>query len=123
MERRARREFFYFTDGGGLAGLRSDRWKFVFMEQLAEGVDVWIEPFDELRVPRIVDLRAHPFERALNESANYDTWWVQHTFLLYPLRDEVRRFYATFVRYPPRQPSGVIGRLQLLIEALGKIAN
>ncbi len=118
-----RTQFFYFTDGGDLAGLRSDRWKIVALEQLATGLDVWIEPFDQLRAPRIVDLRADPFERALEESANYDTWFVEHTFLLYPVRDDLRQFYATFVRFPPRQPSGVIGRLQLLIEALGKISN
>jgi arylsulfatase len=113
-----RTEFFYFTDGGDLAGVRYDRWKVILLEQAATGLDVWIEPFDELRAPRIVDLRADPFERAMEESANYDTWLVEHIFLGYPVRDRVRRFYATFVAYPPRQPSGVIGRLRLLLEAL-----
>jgi hypothetical protein len=28
-----RREFFYWTDDGDLAGLRYDQWKIVFMEQ------------------------------------------------------------------------------------------
>ena len=39
-----RREFFYWTDDGDLAGLRYDRWKAVFMEQRTEGLDVWREP-------------------------------------------------------------------------------
>ena len=28
-----RREFFYWTDDGNLAGLRYDQWKMVFLEQ------------------------------------------------------------------------------------------
>ena len=33
-----RREFFYWTDDGNLAGLRYDQWKGVFMEQKAHGL-------------------------------------------------------------------------------------
>ena len=36
-----RREFFYWTDDGNLAGLRYDQWKAAFLEQKAEGFDVW----------------------------------------------------------------------------------
>ena len=36
-----RREFFYWTDDGNLAGLRYDQWKAVFMEQQAHGLEVW----------------------------------------------------------------------------------
>ena len=36
-----RREFFYWTDDGNLAGLRYEQWKAVFMEQKAHGFDVW----------------------------------------------------------------------------------
>ena len=39
-----RREFFYWTDDGNLAGLRYEQWKAVFMEQKAHGFDVWAEP-------------------------------------------------------------------------------
>ena len=34
-----RREFFYWTDDGNLAGLRYDQWKAVFLEQKAEGFE------------------------------------------------------------------------------------
>ena len=33
-----RREFFYWTDDGNLAGLRYEQWKAVFMEQKAHGL-------------------------------------------------------------------------------------
>jgi arylsulfatase A-like enzyme len=36
-----RKEFFYWTDGGDLSGLRYGRWKIVFQEQRAHGLDVW----------------------------------------------------------------------------------
>ena len=59
-----RKEFFYWTDDGNLAGLRYDRWKIVFMEQRAEGLNVWQDPLITLRFPKLFDLRADPFERA-----------------------------------------------------------
>jgi arylsulfatase A-like enzyme len=52
-----RREFFYWTDDGNLAGLRYLQWKAVFMEQRAEGLNVWVEPLAQLRLPRIINLR------------------------------------------------------------------
>ena len=60
----ARKEFFYWTDDGGLAGLRYDKWKLAFMEQRSHGFDVWQDPMVTLRVPKLFDLRADPFERA-----------------------------------------------------------
>ena len=63
-----RREFFYWTDDGNLAGLRYDQWKAVFMEQKAEGFDVWQQPMVQLRLPMLFNLRSDPFERAQHES-------------------------------------------------------
>ena len=59
-----RKEYFYWTDDGNLAGLRYERWKIVFMEQRAEGLDVWQDPLVTLRFPKLIDLRADPFEVA-----------------------------------------------------------
>jgi arylsulfatase A-like enzyme len=58
-----RREFLYWTDDGELACLRYDKWKLVFMEQRAHGLDVWDEPFWTLRAPKVIDLHSDPFER------------------------------------------------------------
>ena len=46
-----RKEYFYWTDDGNLAGLRYERWKLVFMEQRAEGLNVWQDPLITLRFP------------------------------------------------------------------------
>ena len=62
-----RREFFYWTDDGNLAGLRYDQYKAVFMEQPAHGLEVWMQPLVPLRAPKLFNVRSDPFERAEQE--------------------------------------------------------
>jgi arylsulfatase len=101
-----RKEFFYWTDDGGLAGVRYDRWKIVFMEQRAEGFDVWEEPLVTLRLPKIFDLRSDPFERAVHEGMGYSEWRFNHTFLLGPAQAYVGQWLQSFRDYPPRFKPG-----------------
>jgi arylsulfatase len=110
--------FYYFTDRGDLAGVRYDRWKVVLMQQNSIGLDVWSDPLADLRMPRIIDLRTDPFERAPEVSGNYDTWMIQHAFVGYPVRDYVAAFQSTFIDYPPRQAQAKIQQIQQLIEML-----
>ncbi len=98
-----RREFFYFTDDGVLAGLRYDQWKLVFAEQRAARFDVWRDPFVMLRAPKIFNLRSDPFERADTDSNSYNHWWAKRIFLLAPAQHFVGKFLATFKEFPPRQ--------------------
>lgn len=114
----ARSEFFYFSDDGDLVGLRQDRWKIILQEQHSKGMDVWFDPLDELRSPRLVDLRGDPFERALEESENYNTWLLERVFLFYPARGIIQDFMKTFVRFPPRQSQERIDRIRSVIERL-----
>ena len=58
-----RKEFFYWTDGGDLSGLRYGRWKIVFQEQRAHGLDVWQDPLVTLRFPKLFSLRTDPMTR------------------------------------------------------------
>jgi arylsulfatase len=101
-----RREFFYFSDTGNLLNLRYNKWKVVFAEQRAEGLEVWQEPFTQLRLPKIFDLRADPFERADHEAIGYARWRIDRTFLLVPAQAFVGKFLKTFKEYPPRQKPG-----------------
>jgi len=101
-----RQEFFYWTDDGNLAGLRYDRWKMVFLEQEAHGLAVWEKPLIPLRFPRLIDLRADPFERAQTEAGAYDRWRVEHAFVLVPAQAYVGRHLQTYIEYPPRQKPG-----------------
>src|SRR5687767_2380972 len=112
-----RRSFFYFNDDGSLVGLRYDQWKIVFAEQRTTGFDVWQEPFVELRLPKIFNLRSDPFETADHESINYGRWRVDHTFVLVPAQQYVGQFLTTFKEYPPSQKPGSFS-LDKALEAL-----
>ena len=74
-----------------------------FAEQREHGFEVWGEPFVFLRVPRLINLRADPFERAMTESIGYDRYMIDHLFMLVPAQSFVAEFLATFKDFPPRQ--------------------
>ena len=58
-----RREFLYWNDDGELVAIRINDWKVVFKEQDHKGIGVWQNDFTNLRVPKLFELRADPFER------------------------------------------------------------
>src|SRR5262249_55733116 len=101
-----RREFFYWTDDGDLAGLRYDQYKVVFMEQPAHGLEVWMQPFVRLRAPKLFNLRSDPFERAEIEAGDYVKWFVEHLWVFVPAQSIVGEHIATFREFPPRQRPG-----------------
>lgn len=109
-----RQEYFYWTDDGNLAGLRYDRWKLVFLEQRAEGLNVWQDPLIALRFPKLIDIRADPFERAQFDAGDYARWRVEHAFALVPAQAYVARHLQTYVEYPPRQRPGSFALDQVL---------
>jgi arylsulfatase A-like enzyme len=99
-----RKSFFYINDDQQLTGLRYDNWKLVFLEQRVQGtLQVWSEPFVNLRVPKIFNLRTDPYERADITSNTYYDWLLDHAFLMVPAQDYVGQFLATFKDYPQRQ--------------------
>jgi arylsulfatase A-like enzyme len=101
-----RHEFIYWTDGGSVAGLRYDQWKLVFLEQRAEGFDVWQEPLVELRAPKLLSLRADPFERADREGMDYLRWRFERLFMLVPAQVYIGQWLQSFKEFPPRQKPG-----------------
>jgi arylsulfatase A-like enzyme len=103
-DKSARPEYFYFSDDGDLMALRVGNYKFVFMEQRAQGtLQVWAEPFTTLRLPKIFNLRDDPFERADITSNTYWDWYLDHDFLIMLAQQRTAQFIATFKDYPPRQ--------------------
>ncbi|PIB37475.1 arylsulfatase [Reichenbachiella sp. 5M10] len=103
-ERSPRESFFYFNDDGQLVGLRYENWKLVFMEQRSKGtLDVWAEPFVPLRLPKLFDLRADPYETADFISNTYWDWVLSNAYVFVPAQAYVGQFLQTFVDYPPRQ--------------------
>jgi arylsulfatase len=99
-----RKHFFYVSDDGDLTGLRYDNWKFVFLEQRASGtLQIWAEPYVELRVPKLFNLRTDPFERADITSNTYYDWMLDHIFLFVPAQTFVAQMLQTLAEFPARQ--------------------
>jgi arylsulfatase len=108
----ARKEIFYITDDGDLSAFRINKWKILFTQQKAIGLDVWREPLSPTRMPLLVDLHADPFERAMQRgdgrsaSYEYDKWGTERMFAFVPAQGIVANFMASFKDYPPRQKPG-----------------
>jgi arylsulfatase A-like enzyme len=99
-----RQGFIYFSDDGDLVALRFDNWKVVFMEQRCQGtLQVWGEPFTVLRIPKIYNLRADPFERADITSNTYWDWYLSKGYMIMVAQGLVAPFLATFKEFPPQQ--------------------
>ena len=110
-----RREFFYFSDDGDLLDLRYENWKFVFAEQRMPGtMAVWNEPFTHLRMAKLFDLRADPYERADITSNTYYDWALTTCFSCIPAQTYVVKFIETFKEFPPRQKPASFGIDQAL---------
>ena len=102
-----RKEFIYWTDDGSVAALRYENWKITFLEQQAEGLKVWQEPFVQLRAPKITNLRMDPFERAEEENAiGYQRWYLERMYMIAPAGAYVGKWLQSFKEFPPRQKPG-----------------
>jgi len=104
VKKSPRDSFIYCNDDQQVTAMRFDNWKMVFMEQRAPGtLRVWAEPFVNLRVPKMYNLRIDPYERADVTSNTYYDWLLDHAFLAVPAQDFVGKFLMTFKDYPQRQ--------------------
>jgi arylsulfatase len=116
-----RKEFIYWTDDGSVAALRYDNWKITFLEQPAEGLAVWQQPFTVLRAPKITNLRMDPFERAEEEHAmGYQRWYMEHMFVIAPAGAYVANWLQTFREFPPRQKPGSFN-LDRVMESVSQV--
>jgi len=95
--------FFYTNDDGQVTAIRIGDWKLVFMEQRAKGMMVWAEPFVELRLPKLFNLRRDPFERADESSNTYWDWYFDHVPAVYVGQALTAQQIQSFVEFPPRQ--------------------
>jgi arylsulfatase A-like enzyme len=103
-EHTPRRDFFYFDDDGQLVAMRHDNWKFVYCEQRAPGnLNIWMNPFTCLRVPKIYNLRMDPYERADITSDQYNDWLVHNVYLNVQGVILSEEFIETFKEYPASQ--------------------
>jgi arylsulfatase A-like enzyme len=118
--RSPRRNFFYFDDDGQLVAERHDNWKFVFCEQRAPGnLNIWMNPFTCLRLPKLYNLRMDPYERADITSDQYNDWLVHNDYLLILGVMASEEFIETFKEYPPSQaPASFTVNPEAILEML-----
>ena len=114
-----RNEFMYVNDDGQIVAIRYQDWKAVFLENRGVAFEVWREPFIELRVPLLFNLRRDPFERAQHNSNTYNDWFLDRPFVLVPLQGLAAKFLMTMKDYPPSQTPGSfnLDKIQKQIEA------
>jgi arylsulfatase len=111
----ARQYFFYVNDDGQLTAVRYDNWKIVFYEQRVAGTfQIWAEPFVELRLPKIFNLRTDPYERADITSNTYYDWVLDRVFLLGPVQAFVAEMIQTLAEFPPRQKPAAFNIAQVM---------
>ena len=115
-----RREFIYWTDDGSVAALRYENWKITFLKQNAHGMNVWLQPFEELRAPMVTNLRMDPFELAPDIGMGYQRWYLDHMFIIAPAASYVGNWLQSFREFPPRQKPGSFN-LDRVMESVTKV--
>ena len=74
------------------------------MEQRAAGtLLVWAEPFTVLRLPKLFDLRADPYERADFTSNTYWDWEISNPSMTQAGVAIVAKYLETYKDFPPSQ--------------------
>ena len=101
-----RKEFIYVNDDGAVVALRLDQWKAVFQENRADAFQIWREPFVELRIPLLFNLRRDPFEKAQIDANTYHDWFLDRAYVLIPMQQIAGKFFDTLTKYPPSQTPG-----------------
>ena len=114
-----RHEFIYVNDDGQVVAIRYNAWKAVFLENRGQAFGVWREPFVELRVPLLFNLRRDPFERAQHNANTYDDWLLDRVFVLAPLNHLAGKFLVSMKEYPPSQSPGAfnLSKIQEMIQS------
>ncbi|WP_323814711.1 arylsulfatase [Cellvibrio sp. NN19] len=104
-----REQLFYFDQGGNLNAVRWNDWKVSFAVNdgnIANGtrkVTNWAG---------ITNLRMDPYEKASEEGSGYLEWYGQQMWLLVPIQQQIKNFFADFTDFPYQagstlNPSGI----------------
>ena len=101
-----RKGFVYVNEDGDIVAVRWENWKVVYKENRGRRFGVWREPFTELRVPLLFNLRRDPFERAQHDANVYEDWALDRVFILFGANKLAAQFIGTMRDYPPSQTPG-----------------
>jgi arylsulfatase len=101
-----RRGFIYVNDDADIVAVRWDDWKVVYKENRGVGFGVWREPFVDLRVPLVFNLRRDPYERAQHNANIYEDWALDRPFIIFGASAVAQQFLMTLTEFPPSQTPG-----------------
>jgi arylsulfatase A-like enzyme len=120
-----REAFVYVNDDGDIVAIRVRDWKAVYKENRGEAFGVWREPFVDLRVPLLFNLRRDPYERAQHNANVYHDWVLSRVFLMSAINTAAMEFLLTMKDYPPSQTPGSfnLDTVKKRIEAMSKTEN
>lgn len=120
---KSRRNTFYYSDDDGLlVALRHGDYKYVYAEQRCPGtLEIWAEPFTQLRLQKIFNLFQDPFERADITSNTYWDWNLNQIGAVYGAMDEVGEFAESFKEFPPRAFPPSFVPTTIVSEIMGQI--
>ena len=124
VDKSPRPGFIDFDDDGDLVAMRYGNWKMVFAEQRRQGtLEIWAEPFTQLRVPKLFNLRTDPFERADVTSNTYYDWFMWKGYRIMEAQALVGSFLGTFKDFPPRQKAASFGIDQIMDKMTASVAG
>ena len=92
-----RKSVIYFGQGGELNAVRYAKWKVNFAGvegNIATGVR------QPTNWPLIVNLHEDPYEMMPFHSANYLRWYIDQMWVMVPMQQVVKNFFATIPDYP-----------------------
>ena len=93
-----RNEIFYFDQAGNLNAVRVRDWKVHFAINEGNITDVVREV---TAWPKVINLRADPYEEAWDESGMYLRWYAENTMWTFvPVQQYIKKFFETFADYP-----------------------
>jgi arylsulfatase len=78
----------------------------MYLENRANGLQIWKEPFVALRAPDLYNLRRDPFEKAKIGSNTYEDWYIDRAYLFGPMQVVASKFLMTLKEFPPSQSPG-----------------
>ena len=113
------------NDDADIVAVRWDDWKVVYKENRGVGFGVWREPFTDLRVPLVFNLRRDPYERAQHNANIYEDWALDRPFIIFGATAVAQKFLMTLKDFPPSQAPGSFNLDSLMksIEATSKTEN
>ena len=75
---------------------------------MPDAFQIWREPFTELRIPLLFNLRRDPFEKAQIDANVYHDWFLDRAFVLVPMQQIAAKFPQVHGRLSAQPDAGIL---------------